>query len=50
MVLETKRLILREITPHDVDDLLEVLFDPEAMQFYPQPQNIDLISEKIFDT
>ena len=37
MVLETKRLILREMTPHDVDDLLEVLSDPEAMQFYPQP-------------
>lgn len=25
------------MTPHDVDDLLEVLSDPEAMQFYPQP-------------
>jgi [ribosomal protein S5]-alanine N-acetyltransferase len=36
MVLETKRLILREMTLHDVDDLLEVLSDPEAMQFYPQ--------------
>ncbi|MBW4651952.1 MAG: GNAT family N-acetyltransferase, partial [Kaiparowitsia implicata GSE-PSE-MK54-09C] len=37
MLLETKRLILRELTPNDVDDLLEVLSDPEAMQFYPQP-------------
>ncbi len=37
MVLETKRLILREMTSNDVDDLLEVLSDPEAMQFYPQP-------------
>jgi [ribosomal protein S5]-alanine N-acetyltransferase len=37
MVLETKRLILREMVLHDVDDLLEVLSDPEAMQFYPQP-------------
>ena len=37
MVLETKRLILREMTPNDVDDLLEVLSDPEAMQFYPRP-------------
>jgi RimJ/RimL family protein N-acetyltransferase len=37
MVLETKRLILREMTLQDVDDLLEVLSDPEAMQFYPQP-------------
>jgi [ribosomal protein S5]-alanine N-acetyltransferase len=37
MVLETKRLILREMTLRDVDDLLEVFSDPEAMQFYPQP-------------
>lgn len=37
MVLETKRLILREMVFHDVDDLLEVLSDPEAMKFYPQP-------------
>ena len=37
MVLETKRLILREMALYDVDDLLEVLSDPEAMQFYPQP-------------
>jgi [ribosomal protein S5]-alanine N-acetyltransferase len=37
MLLETKRLILREMTPNDVDDLLKVLSDPEAMQFYPQP-------------
>ena len=37
MVLETRRLILREMTLHDVDDLHKVLGDPEAMQFYPQP-------------
>jgi RimJ/RimL family protein N-acetyltransferase len=37
MVLETKRLILREMALYDVDDLFEVLSDPEAMQFYPQP-------------
>ena len=37
MILETKRLILREMALRDVDDLLEVLSDPEAMQFYPQP-------------
>lgn len=37
MMLETKRLVLREMTLHDVDDLLEVLSDSEAMQFYPQP-------------
>lgn len=37
MVLETKRLTLREMTLYDIDDLLEVLSDREAMQFYPQP-------------
>ncbi len=37
MVLETKRLTLREMTLNDVDNLLEVFSDPEAMQFYPQP-------------
>ena len=37
MVLETGRLILREMTLDDVDELLEVFSDPEAMQFYPKP-------------
>ncbi len=37
IVLETKRLILREMTLDDLDDLLTVLSDPEAMQFYPKP-------------
>lgn len=37
MILETKRLILREMALYDVEDLFEVLSDPVAMQFYPQP-------------
>lgn len=37
MVLETKRLTLREMTLKDVEDLLEVLCDPEVMQFCLQP-------------
>lgn len=37
MLLETKRLILREMTLNHVDDLLEIFSDPEAMQFYPKP-------------
>ena len=37
MVLATGRLILREMTLDDVDELLEVFSDPEAMQFYPKP-------------
>jgi len=34
-VLGTERLILRELTPHDVDALLEVFSDPEAMEYFP---------------
>jgi RimJ/RimL family protein N-acetyltransferase len=37
MVIETQRLILREYTPEDFDDLYEILSDPETMQHYPQP-------------
>ena len=37
IVLETKRLFLREMTLDDLDNLLTVLSDPEAMQFYPKP-------------
>jgi RimJ/RimL family protein N-acetyltransferase len=36
-VLETPRLLLRELTPGDVDALLAVLSDPIAMPFYPEP-------------
>jgi [ribosomal protein S5]-alanine N-acetyltransferase len=36
-ILETPRLRLREMTLGDLDDLHQVLSDPEAMQFYPQP-------------
>lgn len=37
VVIETKRLILREFEPSDRDDLKAVLADPEVMRFYPQP-------------
>lgn len=36
-ILETDRLLLRELTARDVDALLEVLGDPVAMRFYPAP-------------
>ena len=36
-ILETERLILREMTPQDVGPLAEVLCDPEAMRYYPAP-------------
>jgi RimJ/RimL family protein N-acetyltransferase len=34
--LETDRLLLREMTHEDADDLNRVLGDPEAMRFYPR--------------
>ena len=37
MLLETERLTFRTLTLDDVDDLLKVLSDPEAMKFYPKP-------------
>ena len=36
-VLETRRLVLRELVVEDADALLEVLGDPEAMRYYPAP-------------
>lgn len=34
-VLNTERLLLRRFTLHDVDDLLGIFSDPEAMRYYP---------------
>jgi RimJ/RimL family protein N-acetyltransferase len=36
-VLETERLALRQFTFDDVDGMLEIFADPEAMRFYPAP-------------
>jgi RimJ/RimL family protein N-acetyltransferase len=35
-MLETRRLLLRELTLADTDSLLQILSDPVAMQWYPQ--------------
>ena len=35
MLLETKRLLLREMNPEDFDALFRVLGDPETMWHYP---------------
>ena len=35
MILETRRLLLREMTPEDFDALFRVLGDPETMWHYP---------------
>lgn len=37
IVIETKRLQLRHMTPEDVPALLAVFGDAEAMRFYPAP-------------
>ena len=37
MKIETKRLILRELTMNDLEDLNAILSDPESMSHYPQP-------------
>ena len=36
-VLETKRLVLRELTPNDADALERVIGDGETMRFYLRP-------------
>ena len=36
-MIETERLIIREYTSSDFDDLYEILSDGETMKFYPKP-------------
>lgn len=36
VILQTERLLLREITRDDAGDLLEIWGDPEAMRLFPQ--------------
>lgn len=43
MVLETQRLILRELTWEDFDDLYEVLADSDNMQHYPYTFDTDRV-------
>ena len=37
MIIETKRLLLREYTLEDFKDLYEILSDSETMKHYPKP-------------
>lgn len=37
IILETKRLILREMTDDDYSSLQKVISDPETMKYYPKP-------------
>jgi RimJ/RimL family protein N-acetyltransferase len=36
-ILETQRLLLRELLPDDAESLAHILSDPETMRFYPAP-------------
>lgn len=38
-VLETERMMLRELVPEDVDDLMLIFSDPEAMRYYPSTKS-----------
>jgi ribosomal-protein-alanine N-acetyltransferase len=37
ITIETRRLILRELTLDDVEDLAQIYADPVVMQYYPKP-------------
>jgi len=47
MRLETARLVLRLLTPEDVDDLAAVLGDAETMRWYPAPYTREQVREGI---
>ena len=42
-MIETERLLLREMTDGDFDDLYAILSDPETMQHYPKPFDGDRV-------
>src|SRR5262245_55994518 len=37
LILETSRLVLRELAPEDIDFVAEMLGHPEVMRFWPRP-------------
>ena len=47
MKMETDRLILRELTAVDLDGLHTILSDPESMQHYPNPFDLDKVKSWI---
>jgi RimJ/RimL family protein N-acetyltransferase len=40
-VLQTERLVLRELSPADLDSVAEMLADTEVMRYWPRPQTRD---------
>jgi RimJ/RimL family protein N-acetyltransferase len=47
LIIETKRLKLREFRSDDLDDLAAMVGDEEQMRFYPRPKTRDEASEWI---
>lgn len=47
IIIETERLDLREITQDDLDELLEIWGDPEAMRFFPRTLDRQAMNEWI---
>ena len=47
VVLETKRLILREMNNNDFDSLKKVISDPINMKFYPKPYDDNCVTRWI---
>ncbi|MGF1933765.1 MAG: GNAT family N-acetyltransferase [Nostoc sp. ChiQUE02] len=47
MILETDRLLLREMQISDLDALLVVLGDPESMRYYPKPFDREMVQKWI---
>lgn len=41
MKIETERLVLRDLTMVDVDDLHMILSDQESLQHYPKPFTLE---------
>ena len=37
----TQRLVFRQMTPDDLDDMTALLGDPEVMRYYPRPKDRD---------
>ena len=42
-ILETERLLLRELTPDDFDAMFEIFGDAETMLYYPQPYSREML-------
>lgn len=47
MILETPRLILRELVQADIDALAEIYADPETMRFFDGPRSRDAAVREI---